>query len=80
VVGVSESAASRYELAFFVGPDTEAKVMSLAEAIMALPEYVAVGGGGMSIAPQLCACGTPTVVCECGDDRCPKCDPNGCPA
>lgn len=29
--------------------------------------------------PERCACGTRLIVCECGDDRCPKCDPDGCP-
>lgn len=25
--------------------------------------------------PDPCACGTPSIVCDCGDNRCPVCDP-----
>lgn len=70
---------ARYEVSFFVGPDTEERVLALVEAIMDLPEFKAVGGGAVGMERLVCACGTPTVVCECGDDRCPKCDPVGCP-
>lgn len=69
----------RYEFSFFIGPDSEEKAIALSEAIMDLSEFKAVGGGAVGMQKLLCACGTPTVVCTCGDDRCPKCDPEGCP-
>lgn len=27
------------------------------------------------VIPDPCACGTPSIVCDCGDTRCPSCDP-----
>lgn len=38
---------------------------------MPTPEQFASGG----IIPDPCACGTPSIICECGDTRCPTCDP-----
>lgn len=39
----------RYEISMFVGPCTEDEATTLAERIMGLPEFKAVGGGGVGL-------------------------------
>ena len=43
--------SSRYELAFFIGPCSEAERDALAERILDLAEFKTVGGGGIGMTP-----------------------------
>ncbi len=39
----------RFDIGFYIGPCTEEEATALAEAILDLPEFKAVGGGAVSI-------------------------------
>ncbi len=41
--------AERYEVSFFIGPCEQGEAEALAEAIVDLPEFEAVGGGGVGL-------------------------------
>lgn len=43
------SDTTRYDVSCFIGPCTEAEAEALADRILGLPEFKAVGGGGVSV-------------------------------
>jgi hypothetical protein len=56
----------RYDVGFYIGPCSEKEAEALAEAILDLPEFGAVGGGG--VAMQIVTADDPNFAGSSDDD------------